>query len=311
MKERKRGVTVGSYDLNLMASPKEVMQFTQAAIPPENDDFFIMRLEDALPSNLRQAPPHKRACFDITLVCDCSYERSINHYTERFSGDYITFVSPYQTHSYVLPDKQPCGFSMFFSHTFASLGYQNSSFASDFPFFSFENNMVLPLRPSKRTFILSIIEKIYFSYKNWNENSDEFIKAYFKVLLLEIRKLYFEQAEIKIITDNASNMVTQFIGLLEKHCTQKMGVESYANMLNVTPRHLSDLVKKNTGKTALHHIQERLMSEAKSILLQTNWSVSEVSYQLSFKDPSHFGKSFKNYHGITPQMYRISHQLQR
>ncbi|MEL7006307.1 MAG: AraC family transcriptional regulator, partial [Bacteroidota bacterium] len=170
---------------------------------------------------------------------------------------------------------------------------------------------VLPLKPSKRAFILSIIEKIYLNYNCSDENGSDFTKAYFKVLLLEIRKLYFEETKAGFLTDNSSNLVARFISLLEKNCTRKMGVESYAEQLNVSPRHLSDLIKKHTGKTALHHIQERLMSEAKSILIQTNWSISEVSYQLSFKDPSHFGKLFKSYHGITPQMYRVSQKLLR
>lgn len=301
----KRDIKFGLNSIPILEGPAEVMQFTKAANPPPNDDFFIMRLEDALPSNIKRTIPHKRACFDITLLRDCRYKRSVNQHSKTFSGDYITFVSPYQTHSYQLPKIQPSGFSLFFSHTFASLGYNNTSFACDFPFFSFDSDVVLPLTQNKRNIIISILEKIHTDYQNSGENSHEFIQAYFHVLLLEIRKLYFEQVKAQNTSETSSHLVSQFISLLEKNCTQKMSVDSYADMLNVTPRHLSDLLKKDTGKTAIRHIQDRLMTEAKSILSQTNWSVSEISYQLAFKDPSHFGKLFKRHHGITPQVYRV------
>ncbi|MEO1054391.1 MAG: helix-turn-helix domain-containing protein [Bacteroidota bacterium] len=291
----------------LLEGPKEVMQFSKAAASPKLDEVFIMRHEDALPSNLKYAPPHKRQCFDITIITNCDYQRSINNIEQTYQGDFITFVGPYQTHSYHLPPVQPIGFSIFFTHSFASIGHKNSNFLSDFPFFSFSNHAVIPLTVKQRNALLFFYEKIYDEYHNRNQTDVKFIKAYLEVLLLEVRKLYLDDQVKSSITNHKDQVINDFMLMLSTDLGRHYRLKDYSESLNISPRYLSELLKKNTGKAALHHIQQRILTEAKTLIAQTSLSISEIGYHLSFKDASHFCKFFRIQTGLSPLQYRIQY----
>ncbi|MEM7550332.1 MAG: helix-turn-helix transcriptional regulator [Bacteroidota bacterium] len=288
----------------ILEHPKEVMQFTKAAPTPRFNDFFIMRHEDALPSNLKRTPPHKRQCFDITIITNCDYERSINESTKTHKGDFITFVGPFQTHSYSLPEEKPTGFSIFFTNSFASLGSKNTNFLRDFPFFGFRSNEVIPLGFRDKNFMISLFEKIHSEYHNNKKADFALVKAYLNVLLLEIKRLYSKKPKSSQVFGRSNHLTSEFMMMLESSSTRYNSLTEYADALNISPRYLSETLKKSTGKTARFHIQQRLIVEAKSLLTQTSLSSSEISYILEFKDTSHFCRFFKQHTGKSPQIYR-------
>ena len=83
-------------------------------------------------------------------------------------------------------------------------------------------------------------------------------------------------------------------------------VAYFANELNLSTNYFGDLVKKETGKTALEYIQLKLLELAKENVVHTNKSLSELSYDLGFKYPQHFTRFFKQKTGLTPNQYRNS-----
>ena len=80
----------------------------------------------------------------------------------------------------------------------------------------------------------------------------------------------------------------------------------FANELHLSPNYFGDLVKKETGKTALEYIQGKLIDTAKEKIFDPSKSVSEVAYELGFKYPQHFTRFFKQQVGTTPNEYRNS-----
>ncbi len=74
--------------------------------------------------------------------------------------------------------------------------------------------------------------------------------------------------------------------------------------LNMSPKYLSDLLKKETGKNAKAHIDDFLINKAKNILLQSTDTVSEIAYDLGFEYSHHFSKMFKAKAGMSPSEYR-------
>lgn len=97
-----------------------------------------------------------------------------------------------------------------------------------------------------------------------------------------------------------------FITLLENHYNDDHSVSYYASKLHITPRQLSDIVKRCTGKSAKALILERLILEAKRHLQHSNASVKEIAYALGFKDSSYFSKVFKQMTGVSPNQYQIT-----
>jgi AraC-like DNA-binding protein len=80
----------------------------------------------------------------------------------------------------------------------------------------------------------------------------------------------------------------------------------FADQLHVHVNHLNSMVKKHTGKTTSAIIQERVMTEAKALLRNTNWNIAEIAYALGFEYPSHFNKYFKQFAAQTPMEFRAA-----
>lgn len=71
-------------------------------------------------------------------------------------------------------------------------------------------------------------------------------------------------------------------------------------MLNVTPNHLSQSIKIASAKNTSSFINDRILSEAKSLIQFTDFNIAEIAYQLNFSDPADFGKLFKKHTDQTP-----------
>lgn len=97
-------------------------------------------------------------------------------------------------------------------------------------------------------------------------------------------------------------------GLLQKHMDEHrkefISVNALAGELNMSPHYLSDLLRSQTGMNTQQHIHSFLIERAKSLLVTTPLSVSEIAYRLGFEYPQHFNRLFKSKTGITPLEYR-------
>jgi AraC-like DNA-binding protein len=83
-------------------------------------------------------------------------------------------------------------------------------------------------------------------------------------------------------------------------------VEKLATELNVSSSYLSDMLRSLTGQNTQQHIHNKLIEKAKEILTTTNFTVSEIAYQLGFEYPQSFSKLFKSKTNLTPMNYRQS-----
>jgi AraC-like DNA-binding protein len=114
-------------------------------------------------------------------------------------------------------------------------------------------------------------------------------------------------------THNASARVSSlFIELLERQFPiesphQKLNLRAakdYADRLAVHVNHLNKVLKENTGKTTTDLISSRIVKEAKILLKQTNWNVSEIAYCLGFEEVAHFSNFFRKQTSFSPLAFR-------
>ncbi|WP_222597077.1 helix-turn-helix domain-containing protein [Chitinophaga pinensis] len=78
----------------------------------------------------------------------------------------------------------------------------------------------------------------------------------------------------------------------------------FADRLNVHPNYLNTLVRNQTGKTLREHIQDRLLYEAKVLLLQTDWDINAISYALGFSEHAAFTSFFNKKAHVSPSRFR-------
>ncbi|WP_082489125.1 AraC family transcriptional regulator [Dyadobacter sp. Leaf189] len=114
---------------------------------------------------------------------------------------------------------------------------------------------------------------------------------------------------------NAAARISKlFLTLLEKqfpvespqHSISLKKASEYASQLSVHVNHLNAAVQEVTGKSTTAHINERILTEAKSLLTHTDWSVAEIAFSLGFEYASYFNNFFKRHAGTTPLAIRKS-----
>lgn len=99
-------------------------------------------------------------------------------------------------------------------------------------------------------------------------------------------------------------LARRFRVALEQNFPKLLKVSDYAALLQVSRSHLNEDLRLHTGRTASDHIHDRLLLEAKRLLVYSSFTVSEIAYQLRFQDPSYFGRFFRQRTGESPGAYR-------
>jgi len=96
----------------------------------------------------------------------------------------------------------------------------------------------------------------------------------------------------------------KFLDLLHNGDTKRQTVEYYANKLYITPKYLTAICKKQSGKTATEWIREQVLENIRYYLKQTDLPIKQLSDKLGFTNPSFFGKYVKEHFGMTPIQFR-------
>ena len=96
----------------------------------------------------------------------------------------------------------------------------------------------------------------------------------------------------------------RFLDLLHSTDVKRRTVEAYANELCISPKYLTTICKKNSGKTANEWITEHVLEDIRYYLKQTDLNMKQICDQLGFPNPSFFGKYVKDHFGMTPLEFR-------
>lgn len=127
------------------------------------------------------------------------------------------------------------------------------------------------------------------------------------VLCYDIHSFYQEQVEeLQDVTcrSRQSALCQEFFKLVEKNATKHREMSFYADKLCITPKYLSVVVRKSSGRSPVEWIDRTVMLYARTLLSSSDMTVQQISTELGFPNPSFFGQYFKRHEGITPKRYR-------
>lgn len=181
---------------------------------------------------------------------------------------------------------------------------------NDYGFFSYNVNEALHLSNKEENFIFEVMKQIEEEYsQNIDKHSQRLIISNLELLLNYCTRFYDRQFYTR--TNLNKDFVTQFEHKLRAYFNSnkplELGVPTvdyFGKELNMSGNYLSDLLKKETGKSVKSHINEMVIDKSKTILLNSNTSVSEIAYGLGFEYPQSFTRLFKKETGISPLEYR-------
>lgn len=106
------------------------------------------------------------------------------------------------------------------------------------------------------------------------------------------------------VVSKQGRMSDQFLELVQQHFRKERFLDFYAEKLEVSPKHLSRTLKRQTGFTAVEWIERYVILEAKVLLKSSNLNIQQIADELNFPTQSFFGKYFKKFTGISPKEFR-------
>lgn len=250
--------------------------------------------------------PHRHNYYEIFLWEKGGGEHDIDFETLPIDTHCIQFVSPGQVHL-VRRDFESFGDVIYFSRDFYYLNMADKDLLFEMPFLN--NNTTRPcinLSDADYTFFKYIFNAINDEYKSGADHKEEVIRSYLNIILIECRRRFDGSHDEAMFRDKSSlKLFRDFKVLLEKHFVEFHQVQDYAGMLAITDKYLNELSKKTVGLTASELIHDRIILEARRLLLHSDLSNKEVAFHLKFEDPSHFSKFFKKKTNYTPTDFRV------
>ena len=226
-----------------------------------------------------------------------------------FQDGSLFFMSPNQVFSL---ENSDCiyGWGLYF-HPELIKGTALGKAIARYSFFQYSSKEALHLSEDEKGTLFNVVQGIETEItRPIDKHSKAVIVSGVELLLNHCLRFYDRQ----FITRTEANksvieIVDQYLGsYFQSKIPQEKGLPTVAQIaqeVNLTSNYLSDLMKKETGKSTQEHIHYYLIEEAKNRLLSSGGkSVSEIAYELGFDYPQYFSKIFKKKVGITPGEYR-------
>lgn len=254
-------------------------------------DFYIVSLKSPAPDSLM----YGRQYYD-------------------FDEGSLFFMSPGQVFwlGEVEETRQPEGWSLFFHPDLIAQSPLAGNIKS-YGFFSYSVHEALHVSEEEKLMLSNVIEAIRKEYEN---AIDDFSRPVIVTAIQQLLNYSLRFYSRQFITRHKQHteVVSRFEELLVEYIHSaeltRQGipaVEYFASRLNYSANYLSDLLKKETGKTIRDHIQFELLELAKIKLLNSNHTISEIAYELGFEYPQYFNRLFKTKVGLTPLEFRQKH----
>lgn len=254
-------------------------------------------------------PYNKRTYYKVSLI---SGENRVEYADKTIEiKEYgVLFATPKVPYRYTPMDSEQGGHFCVFTKEFVP--FSKTGFDIDnLAIFSNQSDFIYHITEEQFHQINAVFEKMHLEIDSDYEFKYDLLRNY----LMEL--IHYGQ-KLKPITPTengrtaAARITSLFIELLERQfpiesTTQLLLLKTpkeYADTLNVHVNHLNKVLKETIGRTTGEIISGRICQEAKILLKQTNWTISEIAYSLGFEEVAHFSNFFKKHTNLSPVHFR-------
>jgi AraC family transcriptional activator of pobA len=256
--------------------------------------------------------PNRREFYKSLLITKGSGVFTLGLNTYYIDEPTLLFIHPNDIISWKNLSEESGGYYVLFKKSFVNSYPHLKSVIDKFGLFSDKSKSVIRLQEHE----VPAINNHFVCMKEEDDSNGDYkgdaMQAYLQLLMVESMKVgRFSKADS--VTEDFSH-IHHFFDLLEKETAninyttpiRIKTAQEFAYNLSVHPNYLNALLKKHTGQNASTHIRSRILEEARVLLLQTDWSLNDISHSLGFSDPPNFALFFKKNTGSTPMEFRRS-----
>lgn len=239
----------------------------------------------------------------------CGIDYGRNHYD--FTEGALIFTAPEQvfTVTKVQELNQSQGWMLYF-HPDLIRNTSLSGQIDKYSFFNYEVHEALYLSEQEEAILFNIVALIESEINQRIDNHSQQVLVSNIELMLNYSVRFYERQMNTRAAQNSDVIARVEILLKDYYQNQDLidkgqpTIQYLADNCHLSPSYLSDVLSKETGRSAKDHINDFLIDKAKNLLLSSNESISSIAYSLGFNYPHYFGRLFKQKTGKTPQNYR-------
>jgi AraC-like DNA-binding protein len=289
--------------MQTLGSNQQVPVYTLEPDETGNKYFRVYNFEGTLPNQSDLLIPHRKDHHLIVFIRQAGRRQWIDMTPYALRENTIYFTGP---NDIIVKEEFEKLWStgIAFTNEFLSL-QENAALSRLLIIQNPQNGHELLLKNPDVEFVEGMLAKINAEYQTPGEWQQRMLAAYLTVLLTYLSRLYKEQ--FKDAGISAEKLLLQQFHAKVNECFRNLHeVGNYADLMNISSGHLSEVVKFQSGKPAIKHIHERLVLEARRLLFHTQNSLKEIAFDLGFSDASYFNRFFKRETGVTPAEYRAN-----
>jgi len=248
--------------------------------------------------------PHSHNFYLCVVFTKGTGTHEIDFNTYSIEPGMVFFLKPGQTHFWKF-DSQPEGYIFFHSQEFYELKYLDHTLSS-FPFYySNQNPPYLKLPLEKLGYLLNHFKELFTEYQESNPLREAKITNLINYIYIELTRVYTADVTIeKLGSTNYVKILERLEGLINIHFYKQKLPKFYASKLHISTKHLNRVVQKTINKTTSQLISERILLEAKRLIVHSNDNLAGIAHTLEFSDYAYFSKFFKSKIGMTPMEFR-------
>lgn len=272
-------------------------------------DFYFNTLRNHLVSSHKHIEkPHRHDFYVTVIFTKGTGTHEIDFQKYDVSEGSLFFLSPGQVHSWELsPDTD--GYIFFFSQPYYEMHYVNQKL-KNFPFF---NSPSFPRKLQLQSTELEAMIRLFEAIQNEHQSRDVMKQSFILSLISQIyiqSVREFSKGDEKTSATSVSYFkhYQDFENLLEESFTSQKSISFYASQLNISAKHLNRITQTVMQKTASEIITERVILEAKRMLIYLDEGLVEIAFRLGYEEYSYFARMFRKNTGITPSQFIKNHK---
>lgn len=267
------------------------------------ENLFVSKLKDFRVEQKDLYFPHKHSFYQVVLFTAGNGRHSIDFQDFIAEPHQIYYMAPGQIHTWDFEDEMD-GYIVNFDENFFTTFLQNSQFLKKIGLFSQITKQ--PTQVLKADCCIEIVElfsRLFQEYQRKSPFREDMLRSILMDLLIRLARTQKEFLNDTISTQHFTVLHT-FEALIEQHFIEKRLPKDYAKLLFITPNYLNAICNAALGKAAGEVIRERVLLEAKRLIVNSDQTISEISYQLNFEDNAYFSRFFKKYVTVSPEEFR-------
>lgn len=256
--------------------------------------------------------PHSHNFYLCVFFTQGEGSHEIDFNTYKVSKGSVFFLRPGQTHSWSFTD-QPKGYIFFHTQDFYEFYFLNKKL-SQFPFYySYKNPPNLQLDTEQQTTIAKRFLEINMEYNTEkNTYKKQKLATLINLVYIDLSRIYTTKTSSKQILSSSYVLALRILEqTIETFYRKEKFANFYAEKLNITSKHLNRITKSTVNKTTTELITERVLLEAKRLIVHSNNPLSITAETLGYNDYAHFSKLFKLKVGVTPLEFKKNYNTNK